>query len=183
MEQIEQIKTLLDKCSVLHLPVRTIDSIKVDAYLRKTTYQVGIAGSKDPVPKVNIYTLSITSRKLCVNSCDCCDGDMAEKCEDSELVDYSYYTEPVELDELPTVLSSLKFNRYECRFDMKQSIDWSFLTSESVKLRYEQCCVCLEATNMETNCKHALCVPCYDNIKRDVDGDTPCPLCREACNY
>ena len=183
MEQIvEQIKTSLEKCSVLHLPILTVDSIKVDAYLRKNTYQVGLVGSKDPVPKVTVYTLSITSRKLCVDSCDCCDED-GGKCEQSELVDYSYYTEPVELDNLSTVLSSLKFNRFECRFEMKQSIDWSFLTSETVKLRYEQCCVCFEATNMETNCKHALCVPCYDSIKRDDDGDTPCPLCREACNY
>jgi hypothetical protein len=183
MEQIEQIKTSLDKCSVLHLPILTVDSIKVDAYLRKTKYQVGITGSKDPVPNVIYYTLSITSRKLCVNSCDCCDGDLSEKCDDSELEDYYYYSEHIELDDLSTVLSSLKYNRFECKFEMKQSIDWSFLASESVKLKYEQCCVCLEATIMKTNCKHTLCVPCYDNIARDVDGDTPCPLCREACNY
>ena len=47
----------------------------------------------------------------------------------------------------------------------------------------EECCVCLEPTVTKTNCRHHICIPCWDQIKSQR-----CPICRKEnihmyCNY
>jgi hypothetical protein len=47
----------------------------------------------------------------------------------------------------------------------------------------EECCVCLEPTATRTNCRHHICIPCWDQIKSQR-----CPICRKDniytyCNY
>jgi len=42
----------------------------------------------------------------------------------------------------------------------------------------QECSVCLEPTKGKTPCKHPLCYPCWQGIRRKL-CDRPCPICRE----
>lgn len=51
----------------------------------------------------------------------------------------------------------------------------------------DECCVCMEANKVITDCGHNLCRPCYNNIKFTKVGSglyeyigKACPLCRES---
>ena len=68
------------------------------------------------------------------------------------------------------------------------SNDWKkFLTMDNVKLEFDECCVCLETTKTQTQCKHYLCYLCWTNLKSTVnDNETEtikCPYCRSNISY
>ena len=42
----------------------------------------------------------------------------------------------------------------------------------------DECCVCYEKTKLKTNCKHTLCLPCWNQLKEDK-----CPMCRGELIY
>jgi len=95
---------------------------------------------------------------------------------------HTYYCEPVLLEELKGTLSSLQYNASSSRFQTTPIIDWSCLQSENVEMEFTECCVCLLYTNAITDCRHAVCYACYDQIKL-VGDETPCPLCRKDVTY
>jgi len=98
------------------------------------------------------------------------------------------------LDKVKLVLSKLQFNIYAGQFITYQStriaeIDF-FKDIESIKYDGEECPVCKDhIVATQTDCKHYLCVPCYQELKlvKDEDDDElefkKCPMCREEINY
>jgi hypothetical protein len=98
------------------------------------------------------------------------------------------------LDKIKLELSKLEFNIYTGQFIVYQSttlaeIDF-FKDISSIKYEGEECPVCMNhIVTTKTECKHYLCVPCYQNIKliQDEDDDEneirKCPICREQILY
>jgi hypothetical protein len=97
----------------------------------------------------------------------------------------------VMLDDLKVRLQELKFNIYNGRFSaevetISAQVDF-FSDIQSIKMCGDKCSVCQEFVKTQTNCKHYLCVPCFQQIKlvesEDEDSIRPCPLCRKDINY
>jgi hypothetical protein len=157
MDMKQQILAQFDKVDQLFLPILSVDGISCEVSLKKQD-------SKE------VFYLMITTNKVMC----CCFDDMCE---------HVYFSEKIDIDFLKQTLASLKFNRMTSTFTSKPIMDWSFLESETVKLKYDKCCVCFETTTVKTDCGHTLCHPCYDKIKMDEEGSTLCPLCRSDCRY
>jgi len=149
-------------CGSVCLPIHSIDSIECCVQINKMQVK-----EKDEVQVY--YYLNISTSKIC----------MLSECET-----YSYWNKRLDSTDLKTsiktTLDSLRFNKKRNRFQTTPIRDWDFLRSENVKLIYEECCVCQEDTNTKTNCKHPICIPCYDKIKENED-ETQCPICRRDC--
>jgi hypothetical protein len=67
------------------------------------------------------------------------------------------------------ILKKLKFDKLNSHLKT-EIIDEGFGDEYKSK---NKCCVCLEPTNQETNCRHFLCLQCFDNLK-----EQNCPVCR-----
>ena len=157
----------------VRLPIKTLDGIKCDVQLiLSDTYFKMVKGTEKP----NCWFLKIETMKSCVLAAN-----------GTGYKEHKYYLENLEtitdLEEIKDILQSLRFNRFENRFQSIEAIDWSFLESDTVKLKYDTCCVCYEKTSARTNCGHILCIPCFDKIPENPDSETLCPLCRQDCLY
>lgn len=109
-----------------------------------------------------------------------------EKQDDTPLENHIYDV----LVDIKDLIPKLKFNKLESCFtllevedDLTALFDEMF-KHESVKMQYDNCSACMEATKRETWCKHYLCIPCHSSIKKvdDEYGDKykPCPICRKS---
>jgi hypothetical protein len=96
------------------------------------------------------------------------------------------------LDKMLEILGTLKFNKYNGIFstetcDIYLSVNDFFKDVNGLVLQGGECSICLELINTKTECKHYLCVPCYQQINlvgNDEDEqERPCPMCREDINY
>jgi hypothetical protein len=153
----------------VRLPIKTLDGIKCDVRLISSKAVKCDCGSDCDKPN---WYLKIETMKNCV------------LVDSGEIDEHEYYSEKIEdLENVKDILQSLRFNRFENRFQPLEAIDWSFIESDTVKLKYDTCCVCYEKTVSRTNCGHILCIPCYDKIPEDTDSQTPCPMCREDCLF
>ena len=74
------------------------------------------------------------------------------------------------LDEFMDKLKTIQFDKLSGSFN-KQDMS-----------NAEECCVCLEPTVTKTNCRHHICIPCWNQI-----ASQKCPLCRRDihlyCKY
>lgn len=95
------------------------------------------------------------------------------------------------LDDMKTEISKLHFSVFSGQFinvpsTILEEMDF-FSDIPSVKMMGEECSVCQEHVNTKTECKHYLCLPCFQQIKETSDEDgndfKPCPLCREPISY
>lgn len=148
-----------DSLGRIYLPIHSVDGIKCDVIIKKS--------------RIGLFKLCIETRKSAVM-------------EEDEMCEHNYFCELMDISDLKalkTTLDSLRFDRTKSMFTQKPIMDWSFLASETVKLKYDTCCVCMEITTDKTNCGHTLCVPCYDKIETDDEEGTLCPLCRQGCFY
>jgi len=100
----------------------------------------------------------------------------AQRCENT------YYCQPIQLEELKDTISSLQYHSASSTFRTTPTIDWSYLQCDNVEMDFTECCVCLLYTNAKTDCGHALCYSCFDQIKQ-VNDESPCPLCRDDVSY
>jgi|UniRef100_A0A6C0AHF9 hypothetical protein len=157
---IRHMKTKLETQDVLYLPIHTIDSVNCSVSISVHTFHE------------KVYRLHINTKKDCIVQFD-------DRCSN-----YHYYSACVDMDNLKSILDTLKYNALEGKFQLQPDPDWRLLESESVKLRYEKCCLCLENIDIKTNCEHALCIPCYDKIPLvKKQNYTACPICRKKCFY
>lgn len=75
-------------------------------------------------------------------------------------------------------LRNWRFNKLRNRFVEGEQVLEEFydcLVCPSIKLTFEECCVCLENTSGKTDCNHPLCLSCFTNLKKPK-----CPLCRQS---
>ena len=157
---IQHMKTKLETQYVLHLPIHMIDSVNCSVSISVHTFHE------------KVYRLHINTKKDCIVQ----SGDRYSY--------YPYYSACVDMDNLKTILDTLKYNALEGKFQLQHDPDWRLLESESVKLRYEKCCVCLENIDIKTDCEHPLCIPCYDKLPLVKNKHyTACPICRKKCFY
>lgn len=99
------------------------------------------------------------------------------------------------------IINNLSFDKFNGEFVLNNTTnnitnnttinDWKqFLTMKNVKLDFDECCVCLESTKTQTQCKHYLCYGCWTNIKSTVNTinddeveTIKCPYCRSDISY
>lgn len=92
------------------------------------------------------------------------------------------------LDALLELLPTLQFNLFNGNFypstsnPVQLAIKDFFKDVKGLQFRGDECCVCLELVNTKTECKHYLCIPCYQQLKF-VNDERPCPKCREDISY
>ena len=85
-----------------------------------------------------------------------------------------------EFTEMIDLLKNYKFDKLKNTFvdGRKKQHDEDFyacLKSPTIKLDYEECCVCLENTRGKINgCCHPICLSCITHLKKHK-----CPLCRK----
>jgi len=153
----------------VRLPIKTLDGVKCDVRLLNFKGKCGCGTDCTDAPQ---WILKIETIKCCVMGDD---GDLSE---------HEYYGYKIEsLEKVKDILQSLRFNKFENRFQTITPIDWSFMESDTVKLKYDTCSVCLDKTVSKTDCGHYLCLPCYDKITENKDSETICPQCREFCMF
>jgi hypothetical protein len=153
----------------VRLPIKTLDGIKCDVRLLSTKALKCDCGTECDKPN---WYLKIETMKNCVLA------------DTGEIDEHEYYSERIDnLENVKDIIQSLRFNRFENRFQPLEAIDWSFIESDTVKLKYDTCSVCYEKTVSRTNCGHILCIPCFDKIPENTDSETLCPLCRQDCLY
>lgn len=75
------------------------------------------------------------------------------------------------VEELKAYLSRVKFDNIEMRFYDPSETQAKEL--EMFREDYGTCCVCSDGTTFQTKCAHALCVRCYQRLRKNV-----CPMCR-----
>ena len=84
-----------------------------------------------------------------------------------------------EFNEMIDLLKNYKFDKLKNTFvdGRKKQLGEDFyacLKSPTIKLEYEECCVCLENTRGKINgCCHPICLSCITHLKKHK-----CPLCR-----
>lgn len=90
------------------------------------------------------------------------------------------------LNKIPTA-----FNKLNSTFHDDEDLLLPFdvankLASDTVLMKWKECCVCTEYTNWKTRCKHPVCIPCLTKLKplqeEDEDDDRQwvvCPMCRD----
>jgi len=74
-------------------------------------------------------------------------------------------------------IKNWRFNKLRNTFVEGEQVSPDFydcLVCPTIKLDFEECCVCLEKTTGKTDCKHPICLACLTNLKRPT-----CLLCRE----
>lgn len=97
------------------------------------------------------------------------------------------------------IISNLSFDKFNGEFILnntsntnnKTNDDWKqFLTMKNVKLDFDDCCVCLESTKTQTQCKHYLCYGCWTQLNSSVNTinddeveTIKCPYCRSDISY
>jgi hypothetical protein len=83
------------------------------------------------------------------------------------------------IKKLTETLENLKFNQMENKI-LSETPQNNFCDPRFI----QECSVCLEPTKGRTPCKHSLCYPCWQGIRRKPIEeasvcDRPCPICRE----
>lgn len=84
------------------------------------------------------------------------------------------------MKKLTETLENLKFNQMENKI-LSETPQNNFCDPRFI----QECSVCLEPTKGRTPCKHSLCYPCWQGIRRKLCHeehfvcDRPCPICRE----
>lgn len=103
-------------------------------------------------------------------------------------------------EEAKSIIKNIKLDNYLGKFALKNNnrddvTYWSdvFKNDSHIEFIGHECCICFQKfTATQTNCGHALCLQCADQIKpiQDEDEDNeiiPCPLCRAditfGCNF
>ena len=84
------------------------------------------------------------------------------------------------------IMNELKYNNKTGKINEDEENNQFFrdlISNENITFREEEaCCVCSEETKTRTSCQHTLCLICWSKIK-SVEGDKPCPICREALYF
>jgi hypothetical protein len=71
-------------------------------------------------------------------------------------------------------INELKVDKIQSCLTTQKSISCKIFNN-NVKLRFDQCSVCLEDTNKKTPCDHPLCILCWSKI---IGEEIKCPICR-----
>jgi hypothetical protein len=72
----------------------------------------------------------------------------------------------------------LRFNKFlnvlcDCRVDRPNAQFYKRLDSSNIKMKFDECCVCLEETFGKTLCNHYICGKCENSLSGQI-----CPMCR-----
>ena len=150
--------------SPVTLPIRTIDGIKVYAYIRTRKEHGVIMWCFLEIQSVHSYWDEDEHDLSTFNLFSMTESDpVLETC----------------IPKMVETISKLKFDKLIGRFLTTNDSSVVEMLSlfekfENVTLCFDKCCVCLDYTMSKTMCKHCVCIQCWDNIERDV-----CPMCRK----
>lgn len=72
------------------------------------------------------------------------------------------------------IINELKVDKIQSCLTTQKSISCKIFNN-NVKLRFDQCSVCLDDTNKKTCCDHPLCIFCWSKI---IGEEIKCPICR-----
>ena len=112
--------------------------------------------------------------------------------EDNERIHLYYYNHPenykeFSLEHVREILDNLHETLPKLTLDKTNGVFRLGGHMEDFGTEYEKgenCCVCLEKTTTETQCRHHLCIECWSKIK-PIGYNKHCPLCRSnhICVY
>lgn len=151
--------------------IKKIDDIKVDARIE---YEVNL--DDDELIEFSYIKFIIDSRSI--------HDDTYEPINYYERVMLYKNKINIEYNEIDKILEDIKLLLIKLKFDKITSKFKTINVVEPFEDKYlddeliDECCVCLDKTNMKTNCGHYLCVLCWDNLK-----NKDCPMCREEEIY
>jgi hypothetical protein len=139
------------------------------------------------------------------------DGEYEYSCRDllydvmyDKKVDFTIEDYEVFVKKVFDTLEKIQFDKMSGRFATQEKIRINREILEPIrlmphiKMTYDTCAVCLDFTETKTQCKHHLCVYCWDKIKRKYCGDCdngrsdcekidcgrkPCPICRQSIEH
>ena len=155
---------------IMRLPVHTIDSIKVDVFLKSFQYHKNriILFIEDVIPELH-----------CIH--DDCHGyhEYMRKAFELKTIDVVEVSKVVE--EICKILNDLEFSKLHGTFSEKGKHDdtvliWkSLLVADNIQWSVNECVVCMDETFSRTICGHHLCRCCFQRLKQ-----SKCPVCRQS---
>lgn len=77
-------------------------------------------------------------------------------------------------------LTSRFANKSEDKLGMSLALSSIIKSNKKINITEHKCCVCYDKTDTVSQCKHYLCLECWENIDDDDESNKPCPLCRET---
>ena len=130
--------------NIVHVPIKSIDGVKVSVYFRKS---------------IEVFYLIVCYYNF----------SMKERFVISGQIDF---------DAITAKLRCWKFDKLSNVFvdESAPVADPEFyrcFESPTIKLKFEDCSICLERTIGKTRCRHPICLACLSNLRIPK-----CPLCR-----
>jgi hypothetical protein len=196
-ESYNRFKSNSAKSFDIEVPVQKIDDIEVEIFLRFSLYRIDCnlcVYSYIIYDEGNNLTMYFNKNLLDIHS-------NSSSHEDDKPIEYTIDNITEIYNNCNAILSKLQFDRLHGKM-YKNDIDAKGVQFGLIKLKgleswtndvgifdnietmYKQCQVCFEITKTRTNCKHPLCIVCWEKIcwTNPLVDNQICPTCAKELN-